>query len=465
MSKKRIHIDDLFRRGLGNMQLPVDGSDFAAMQRMLAAAKKRRRRRIVAIWLVAGLLLLGGGITGGYIYTSKQYAAEQELAEHKNPPVDSYNGQAEQPLSPGTDNTTRNNPADNATGNNADETNTNNQPEHSAEQGGNDNSTDNRKPENGRKRLHKQDTNQPERADEQVGKGDDTKEPAEEVTGKQEPLQEPQVVAKTDSTAETKAEETAEVPADSAKEEEVAKQENNKKTKQPSVGSPFSIGISAGPVLNTFAISNNTNYGRIRNQGDELAGGINAAIMGNYRLNRWMFSAGLGVNSIGGRGSYQYSRQVWDSIPVLNPGGQIIGYFRTNYRDSAFNFSIEHRFNYVTLPIFASYNMPVGNKWGVSAGAGAQVQYLAALNGKYINPSNLFTFDLKNDGFIRRWNVAGSVNLGVYYNLNRYFTINTVFTYSHFFNSMLGKTAGVGIRPRNAGLEIGLKYNLLKPAE
>ena len=466
MSKKRIHIDDLFRRGLGNMQLPVSGSDFADMQGMLAAAQKRRRRRIVVLWLVAGLLLLGGGITGGYMYYHNQPASEQELAEKVVP---FNNGSAERAEQPDQPNTANQGTGESSAENNATTGGTGSHQEAAGNDGKEKGKTAEQpsvkekgqpaKPGTGQQ---KPDAKKENTGNEITNGNDEENKPKQAEVVNQEEQPEKTAVVIQDSTAETTAEANPETPQDSAKEETSKKEA---KTKQPSIPNPFSITISAGPLLNTFGINSATNYGRIRNQGDEPAGGLNAAITVDYQLSRWMFGTGLGVNSIGGRGHYQYSRTVWDSIPVLGPNGEIKGYLHTNYRDSAFNFSQEYRLNYVTVPVFASYNFPVGSKWGLKVGAGVQVQFLAALSGKYINPSNLFTFDLKNDGFIRRWNAAGNINLGFYYNINRYFTINTALTYSRFFNSMLSKTAGVGIHPRSAGLEIGLRYNFMKMAE
>ena len=91
--------------------------------------------------------------------------------------------------------------------------------------------------------------------------------------------------------------------------------------------SPLSIGFSLGGALNSFTADENSNFGRILNNGNQPALGFNALFTANYAIKNFEINSGLGVNSITNSGNYNYTHQTKDSIPVLDPLNNIIGYY------------------------------------------------------------------------------------------------------------------------------------------
>lgn len=462
MSKKRIHIDELFRRGLGNMQLPVSGSDWGDMQAMIAAAQKRRKRIVLWWWFTGLFLVLGTGALITYNYSNN--AAKSAVAT-------SVTSSSTQPLQnkPNTSEGVNQNitsPQQNKT---ATQNNTGDNTQLGGEKSINPKSvnTASKKSPNKTPEQPKQSSKlQKNNSDKTLGEGTpETQLPQKDIDGEKT-----KDVEDTNSTNNNPEIPVAPAIADNAEKADSTPTPNTPPPTKPSKGDKGSkprktgfsgISLSAGPAINTFGISNATNYGRIRNAGDKLGIGVGALIAGDYEWKKFTFTGGIGFNSIGGGGRYNYKRQIWDSVPVLGPGG-IVGYFYKNFRDTSLNYTINNRFNYLTLPIQASYMIYEGKKSGFLVGMGLQVQYLLNAQGEYINPYNLFKFDLsKTPGFVKKWNVGGNIRLGYYYDISDNFTLNIAFNYTQS-NRMLNKDIDVAIKPRSIGLEMGIKYNLVK---
>lgn len=469
MSKKRIHIDEFFRRGLGNMQLPVSGSDWGDMQAMIAAAQKRRRRTVLWWWFTGVFLVLGTGALVSYNYTNnvaKSTVATSVTAPSTQPlqnKTNTKNGQNQNINSPQQNTTDLQN---NTGGNTPLKVEKSTTPTSVSP-------TIKTSPKNNTKQTPEQpkQNRETQKSKSNPGPGLDNPDNLQAQTfvegDKTHPLEETNSPEKKPDPPLTP--ETPIVPAiadngtkaDSTPTPTKGGKRNNDKGDKPRKTGFNGISFLMGPAINKFGISNTTNYGRIRNAGDRPGIGLQALVAGDYEWKKFTFSSGIGFTSIGGGGRYNYKRQIWDSVPVFN-GPVIIGYFYKNYRDTSLNYTLNNRFNYLTLPVQASYLVYEGKKSGFVIGMGVQLQYLLTAQGEYINPDNLFKFDLsKTPGFVKKWNFGGNIRLGYYYTISDKFALNLGLNYTRA-SRMLNKNIDVGIRPRSIGLEMGIKYNLVK---
>lgn len=470
MTKKRIHIDDFFRRGLGNMQLPIDGNDWFAVQASLAAAQRAKKRRIMWLWVV-GVLLLAGAGTGIYqvsnknvnpeIITQQQTIAATEQQENPNTFASNLDNRITQTEG-------------NETGNSDGALGTDNKAPFAAAQS----------PVNSKTRLPKRRMSQLSNNGSD-GKGDpdvsETTDGADfgsqstptvkeaESADNNEPVEagndetptadsKPLVIAINDTVKPQEDVEPSLAKADSIEPEQ-------KTTKYPTLSkfSPFSIGFNLSPTASMFAAQNQTKFGSILRNGNKSGLAIAMQVTINYNINNWSFGTGLGVTSIATRGNYRYTHQVYDSVPVLNPGGQVVGYFYTNFRDSSQNLTLNSRYTYITLPLQASYNLALTDKLGLQLGGSVQLQRLAGMSGEAISPFSLFSTDVaKQKDVLRKWNASIAIQAGGYYKLNKKWQINAGLQMSRFASGVYSNAIGTVIRPRNFGLHLGVNYNLTK---
>lgn len=473
MTKKRIHIDDFFRRGLGNMQLPVEGNDWFAMQASLAAAHKRRKHRIIWLWVVGMLLLVGTGMGIYFLSVTNNtntpaFAQQQKTSSAEQPANSNISSPSPQNGSPQTQSTVT---ANNNSGLGSDDTtaqseskfandNKSVQPKQktSPKQSGNNKSggketTDMPSTDNGKSAGSKETSTTKETENKEDNKPIET-------SHDETPMAEtkPLVIAINDTTKVQEETQPLLVNTDSIKPEQ-------KTTNNPTHGkvSPFSIGFNFSPTASMFAAQNQTKFGSILRNGNKSGLAIATQVTINYNINNWSFGTGLGVTSIATRGNYRYTHQVYDSIPVSNPGGQIIGYFYTNFRDSSQNLTIGSRYTYITLPLQASYNLKLTEKLGLQFGGSIQLQRLASVSGEAISPFSLFSTEAaKQKDVLRRWNASIAIQTGVYYKLSPQWQLNAGLQLSSFARGVYSNAIGTVVRPRNFGLHLGVNYNLTK---
>lgn len=470
MTKKRIHIDDFFRRGLGNMQLPVDGNDWFAMQASLAAAQKRRKRRIMWLWVIGVLLLVATGT--GIFFASSENSSQQQLAQQTTSSTEQQVNSGTSAINPQSGNVQTQSAETTSSNNGLDADNTKTQSESKF---ADDNKSIRPKQktapkQSGNNKSGGKETTDKSSTDNSAGAGSketSTKETENkghntsiEANNNETPMADtkPLVIATNDTTKPQEESEPLVAKVDSIEPEP-------KTTTKPTLGklSPFSIGFNLSPTASMFAAQNQTKYGSILRNGTKNGLAIASLITINYKINNWSFGSGLGITSVGTRGNYRYTHQVYDSVPVFNPVGQIIGYFYTNFRDSSQNLTISSRYTYVTLPLQASYNLKLTEKLGLQFGGSVQLQRLASVSGETISPFSLFSTDAaKHKDVLRKWNASVAIQAGVYYELSSQWQVNAGLQMSRFASGVYSNAIGTVVRPRNFGLHLGINYNLTK---
>lgn len=476
MSKKRIHIDELFRRGLGNMQMPVAGDDWAAMQAQLAAAQQKRKRRRAIWWWLFGLLLVAGGSLSVYSVVNNRDENSAPLVVNETgvdnslPNSTSNSKEKEtsydQSPSPKKDGVTKNQDSNNA---NADLNNNLSQTAYSKSKSTKGKQTNTFKPAKGEENLQGEaqstedntESNElPKSTENAPDKGTDNTPPNYEnpIPPANTTSQQTVTTTKTDS-----------VPSDNSSEEEkLAKAKKAKETTPPAKllnkPSVARFGLGFAPAIGNWQAPQNTRYGQILKQGGRSSYGTGVSFTADFRItNKWWLGSGVDVSAISSRGNYNYTHQIYDSIPVIGPGGEIKGYFYTNYRDTSHNYNLHSVYTFVTIPVQTWFNIPLNQKTGIILGSNVQFHYLAMAKGEYINPNTLFSQNASvNNGQFRKLNFSVALQMGYYYTLSNKWRFEGVLQMQQMGKSMFTNSVGADVRLQSIGLNLGIVYNLMR---
>lgn len=500
MAKKKIHIDELFRRELGDMKMPVDTNDWATMQAQIAAGQDKRKRRALWWWFAGIALLVAGSFATYYFLSSENTPQKEVIVENTTSTLSTENPEVteNQPeKGSNIENSTSSQSANNESSSpESVEAKTNDLPSSSSKPLGIEGKSV--KPsesgmENFRKWVERNEAKRRKRnkngSDEDKGeKRWGTPYQKDERRNRPKETTKPSIINEEDSATREAAIENKdsntikETPTevttpDSSKSVAISSDSTKinsdslkqaKQEKKPTKGkdgtkpklSPFSLGFSLGGTSNSFTAEDNSTFGRILNSGNQPALGFNALLSANYAIKNFEINSGLGINSITNSGSYNYTHQTKDSIPVLDPMNNIIGYFYTNFRDTTHNFNIQSRFTSITLPIGVSYKISLGDNSGLRLGANTSINYLVGASGEYINPFNLFQLNVSdNKDLFRTWNIGLGGSVGYYYQLKNGLTLEGSVNYNTLTNGIFDNRIGTAIRPSSIGVNVGIRYN------
>jgi hypothetical protein len=122
--------------------------------------------------------------------------------------------------------------------------------------------------------------------------------------------------------------------------------------------SPWRFELVAG-VMNSgsFITSSNSQYKSIRQNAESGTLTGNSGIRAYYGSGRTFFGTGLEKNTFSSNANFNYTRNIYDLVPVLNPNGDTIGYFKQNFRDTSMDFRSKNVINTFRLPIIFGYNI------------------------------------------------------------------------------------------------------------
>lgn len=482
MAKKKIHIDELFRRELGDMKMPVDSNDWSAMQAQIAAEQDKRKRRVFWWWFAGiALLLLIGAATTYYLLDANNSQSETVIAENttSTPSVEKPSETETQPQKENEiENSTSSQPANNEPSSpESVEAKTNDSPSSTFKPSNAKEETEEpkdkvdeelrRKLESFKNRRNRNNNGKEDSGENTRTKGTDTPYPKKE----QQTL--PKITPKPNSTENNDSNTTKETTAtkvvlpdstkaadDSLKAVDKNMLRRSKATKPNPSFSPFSLGLHIGGASNNYVADNNSQLGRIVNSSNENSFVASAEFSANYKIKDFEINSGIGIKNISQSINYNITRQIFDSIPVFNPQGQIIGYFYTNFRDTAYTQIGISNLNYITLPIGITYNKEINPKSGLRFSANTTIHYLEFATGDYINPFNLFGMSVdQNRDLFRRWNLGLGASVGYYYTIKPQWILEASINYSTLVNGIFDDRIGTAIRPSSIGINVGIRYN------
>lgn len=173
---------------------------------------------------------------------------------------------------------------------------------------------------------------------------------------------------------------------------------------------------------------------------------------------RYVFNTGLIYSQKGQQFSGQTRYMLYDSFPHLNPQGQIIGYFRVNYRDTLVTLENVSRLHYVEIPLNVGREFILGSKSAFTASVGTTFSVLTGTDGLVIaenlnlqRMSETTLFDYK------KWMQSTQVEIKYDYMLGRHFSAGAGIKYKAGLTNIY-RQEPFSQKLRNSGGFIELNY-------
>lgn len=209
---------------------------------------------------------------------------------------------------------------------------------------------------------------------------------------------------------------------------------------------------------------NSSQYNAIRKSSDQpviqYTTGFEAAIV---KGSHWSFNTGLQYTSLNFTSVYDYKYRICDSIKVY-VGGQYIGFFPKNWRDTAMNSTETVNISKVQLPLGVSYCSGFGKGFAWHVGlSGVLTMNTSASGSKMINPENIQLYNysaLKQ--YERVFNVMPQLRLGVNYRFHPRWMLEGAASGSMMLLSRFKNEFGSGDYLCSGGINLKLIYLIKK---
>lgn len=174
-------------------------------------------------------------------------------------------------------------------------------------------------------------------------------------------------------------------------------------------------------------------YEKYRNASDHPVWLSDMGLKIEHQKGKMIINSGIIYSQKGQQFKGQTRYMLYDSFPHLNPQGQIIGYFRVNYRDTTVEIKNVTKMSFVEIPVNIGRSFQI-KKSTLTASVGTTISILTASDGLAI-ADNLGLHQASDMSLFnyRKWMQSAQVELGYKYAWNQSFS------------------AGVGIQQR-AGL-------------
>lgn len=208
--------------------------------------------------------------------------------------------------------------------------------------------------------------------------------------------------------------------------------------------------------------SNPERYNQIRKASDRWSSQYTFGFELGKIGKKIMLNAGLQATQINFSNRYNYSYKIYDSLPVYNSGGQIIGYFLSRARDTFMNSEERVKITKIQLPLNVSFISQLNKKMDLIYGFGGVLSYNVSASGsKTLSPFNTQLY--RYSAFAnkeRTFNVMPQLNCGLKLDLSKHWMvsgqlISSIYAFSRFKTEMT-----VNDHPYSLGLNLKLMYKL-----
>lgn len=220
------------------------------------------------------------------------------------------------------------------------------------------------------------------------------------------------------------------------------------------VGTNTEIGISSRILPKT----NNSKYNEIRNSADkpflQMTNGLSVALA--TKKSQWQ--TGVNYTQFTYSSKYDYKYTKYDTIPVKDPNGNIIGYFFINPRDVNVNETHVTTFKQINIPLNYSRKFSLNNKHQLLLGLGTQINYnLSSNTTGYLSPYNLQTIQ-NNSIKYRTLNLSSQFQIGTQSLIGKSLIIQPSISSQLYMNSIQAKENKVRELPYQYGINLKLLY-------
>lgn len=250
------------------------------------------------------------------------------------------------------------------------------------------------------------------------------------------------------------------------KDKDNRKNDSTKRIIKDITGFAFYIGMvnKLDYSYRTLSASNDSRYNTIRNESDKPFIQFTNGLDFGWMSAKSYFGTGIQYTSQTWNSDYRYSYRIFDSLPVYDPNGKIIGHFLSRGRDTAMNESRQVKITQVQVPIYYSRIWKLNDRWSWNAGISTVMSFNIKTQGdKMIHPENrqLYHYSRLQENE-RSFGIGASMNFGAMYRLNNNWMLQGGFNGGRSITSRFRSDFGVGDYPYSIGLNISLKY-LFKP--
>lgn len=232
---------------------------------------------------------------------------------------------------------------------------------------------------------------------------------------------------------------------------------------QPDPKSPIPSVLTISPYfgMNRYQSSFNAedkNYQNYRRDSEHPVWLPDIGLRIEQNRGRYVFNTGLIYSQKGQQFSGQTRYMLYDSFPHLNPQGQIIGYFRVNYRDTLVTLENVSRLHYVEIPLNVGREFILGSKSALTASVGTTFSLLTGTDGLVIaenlnlqKMSETTLFDYK------KWMQSTQVEIKYDYMLGRHLSAGAGIKYKAGLTNIY-RQEPFSQKLRNSGGFIELNY-------
>lgn len=220
------------------------------------------------------------------------------------------------------------------------------------------------------------------------------------------------------------------------------------------VGTNSEIGISSRILPKT----NNSKYNEIRNSADkpflQMTNGLSVALA--TKKSQWQ--TGINFTQYSYSSKYDFKYTIYDTIPVKDPNGNIIGYFFINPREAKVNESHVTTFKQINIPLNYSRKFSLNNKHQLLLGIGTQINYTLSSNTTgYLSPYYLQTIQ-NNSIKYKTLNLSSQFQIGTQSLISKSLIIQPSISSQFYMNSIQAKENKVRELPFQYGINIKLLY-------
>ena len=174
-------------------------------------------------------------------------------------------------------------------------------------------------------------------------------------------------------------------------------------------------------------------------------------------IGQWSISTDFDFTSIGSNASYNFNKQIFDSIPVLDPNGNIIGYFFNNFRDTAINYNTVGKISTSSINLMLERRFSLGPKSSLLVNLSGGYSMNLSANGNAMNPQSLYKMPLSKE-ILNNGNAQAGAGIRYAYSLFSDAEIFGGFMLRRRFGNLYKDMEGFRITQYQ--FEFGLRYNM-----
>ena len=151
--------------------------------------------------------------------------------------------------------------------------------------------------------------------------------------------------------------------------------------------------------------------------------------------------------------------QLYDSFPHLDPNGEIIDYFRLNYRDTTVQAKLTNTYSYIDIPFNFGYTFKLNEQHSLTPTIGSTISIFTRAKGQSIAP-NLGFHNIANTSLYHYRKIMSSWQLQLNYNytITDKILLESGVQYRKNINGIYRSGYDAKERLMNVGLTFGLNY-------